>query len=152
MSEKELVIRADEVAPFSLPGEEHIYASQCIIHRDGAGSQDLVLNRYTLKAHHANKGGVHEGNDEAYYVLRGKAKLTLGGTSAGDEDAKVYDIGPDTAVFIPAGTFHAVENHSDEDLVILTFWPRQPLPGANGIAEAREKAWGTQFRRVPRKE
>ena len=152
MSERELVIRADEVVPFSRPGEEHVYASQCIIHRDGAGSQDLVLNRYTLKAHNANNGGVHEGNDEAYYVLRGKAKLTLGGKSADDEHAKVYDIEPDTVVFIPAGTYHSLENQSEEDLVILTFWPRQPLPGANGIAEARQKAWGTQFRKLPRNE
>lgn len=148
MAARDLVVRADEVEPFVLPGDEGIYESQCLIDGDSVGSRDLNVNRFTLKPGKRLHGAAHPaGSDECYYVLRGRGRLALGGDPRTGEGAEVCDIAPDTAIFIPGGTFHALDNPSDEDLVILTIWPRLPAPGANAIYDARRQAWGTSFRK-----
>jgi quercetin dioxygenase-like cupin family protein len=144
---RHLVVPAEGVEGFALPGDEATYSSQCVIDRDGVGSSMLNVNRFTLKAGQTLKGVSHPlGSDECYYVLRGRATLTLGGDPRTGEGAERHEIGPDTAVFLPGGTFHALDNPHDEDFVILTMWPRPPQPGANHIYDARREAWGTSFR------
>jgi mannose-6-phosphate isomerase-like protein (cupin superfamily) len=140
-----LVIDSNIVEEFSLAGESHVYGSTCLISRDGSGSDDLVLNRYRLTAGQDNGGGIHEVNDEAYYVLEGEAILTLGDRGSATP-AVEYEVKPGTAAFIPAGTFHGLRVTSDNDLVILTMWPRQPVPKTNPIHDARVEQWGTSFR------
>lgn len=148
MSVRELIVRAGEIESFEMPGSQGIYESQCLIDKDGVGSTALNVNRGTLKAGQKLKGGSHPvGNDECYYVLSGQAKLALGGDPETGAGAEVHDIGPDTAIYIPGGTYHALDNPHDEDLVILTMWPRLPEPGANGVYDARRQAWGTSFRK-----
>lgn len=151
MSERkqaDLVVRALEVEEFAMPGDEHVYRSQCLIDGESVGSKDLNVNRGTLKAGQKLKGDSHPaGSDECYYVLHGRAKLALGGDPHTGEGAEVIDVEPETAIFIPGGTYHALDNPYDEDLVILTLWPRLPRPGDNGIYDARLKAWGTSFRK-----
>jgi mannose-6-phosphate isomerase-like protein (cupin superfamily) len=146
----DLVVRALEVEPFAMPGDEQTYLSQCLIDGESVGSQDLNVNRGTLKAGRKLKGGSHPlGSDECYYVLHGRAKLALGGDPQTGEGAEVIEVGPETAIFIPGGTYHALDNPYDEDLVILTLWPRLPRPGDNGVYDARLVAWGTSFRKRP---
>lgn len=142
---KSLVVDTNTVVPFACPGDERVYTSQCVIEPDGTGSQDLFMSRYTLLAGQSNKGAVHAQNDEVYYVLTGEAVVMLGNPGS-PQAATEYVIKPDMAVFIPAGTFHALRNPSDRDFVILGIWPREPKPGSNGIHEARKKAWGTSFK------
>jgi mannose-6-phosphate isomerase-like protein (cupin superfamily) len=79
--------------------------------------------------------------DEIYYVLKGEAVLRMDGVD--------YDIGKDTVIFIPGGTFHALSNKSEtEDFVLLTIWPGQPEPGVNEVYDLRKEAWGTTFREI----
>ena len=147
-SPQDLVVRALEVEEFAVPWEEHVYLSQCLIDAESVGSTDLNVNRGTLKAGQKLKGGSHPvGSDECYYVLHGRAKLALGGHPQTGEGAEIIDVEPETAIFIPGGTYHALDNPYDEDLVILTLWPRLPKPGDNGVYDARIKAWGTSFRK-----
>ncbi len=147
MAEKSLIVRADEVDVFVTPETEGIYESQCLIDRESVGSEDLNVNRGTVKAGKRLHGGSHpKGADECYYVLRGRARLALGGDPETGEGAEVHEIGPDTAIVIPGGTYHALDNPYDEDLVILTLWPHYPKPGDNGLYDARIAAWGTSFR------
>lgn len=148
MADIELVVQADKIMPFTLPGDEGIYESQCVIDRYGVHSERLSLNRFTLKAGKKLDGGSHPpGNDECYYVVKGRAQLALGGDPQSGEGGTIHDIGPETTVFIPGGTYHALDNPYDEDLVILTMWPRLPEPGANPIYDERIRAWGTSFRK-----
>jgi mannose-6-phosphate isomerase-like protein (cupin superfamily) len=148
MEQRESVVRAEEMEPFSLPGEEDLYQSTCIIAKDGVGSRDLMVSQATLFAGKSLPGAVHRDNDEAYYILRGKARLTLGGSPENGEGGKDYEVTPDTAIFIPAGTFHRLDNRqSDQNLVFLGIWPKVPTPGSNTFYDEREKAWGTQFRK-----
>ena len=147
MAEKSLIVRADEVDVFVTPDTEGIYESQCLIDRESVGSEFLNVNRGTVKAGKRLAGGSHpKGADECYYVLRGRARLALGGDPDTGAGAVIHEIGPDTAVFIPGGTWHALDNPYDEDLVILTLWPHHPKPGDNGLYDARIAAWGTSFR------
>jgi mannose-6-phosphate isomerase-like protein (cupin superfamily) len=123
MGNRAFVINANDVLPFSL--RETAWHSQVVIGPDGA------------------KSGM---GDEAYYVLRGHAKLHIA-PEIGSSEREIHEVGPDTAVFIPAGTFHRLDNtEGTEDLVLLTFWDNPPAPGSNGIHDARLKAWGTTFR------
>src|SRR5262249_10323876 len=150
MRERDLVVRADEVEPFVLPGTEGVYESQGLIDAESVGSRDLNVNRGTLKAGQKLDGGSHPvGSDECYYVLHGRARLALGGDPQTGEGAEVREIGPETAIFIPGGTYHALDNPYDEDLVILTLWPRLPRPGDNHIYDERRRLWGTSFRKQP---
>jgi mannose-6-phosphate isomerase-like protein (cupin superfamily) len=148
VEERELVVRPQEVAPFAAPGEEGSYESRCLISPESVGSTDLEISHFTLKA---GVGGgefdIHPGRDECYYILRGKAKVTLGGEV--EDGGKEYEIGPDTAVFIPGGTLHRLDNRdSSEDLVLIAMWPKEPGPGVNYIYDARKRLWGTTFRKV----
>lgn len=146
MDNRAFVINANDVMPFSL--REAAWHSQVIIGPDGAKSQHIYVTRFTLKAGHALSGHSHTPGmgDEAYYILHGHAKLQIA-PEIGSSEREVYDVGPDTAVFIPAGTFHRLDNtEGTEDLVLLTLWDNPPAPGSNGIHDARLKTWGTTFR------
>jgi mannose-6-phosphate isomerase-like protein (cupin superfamily) len=140
------IVDAHEVMPFSCAGDEGIYESQAVITLDGVGSQDLLLNRFTLKAGQSLPGHTHPENDEVYYILTGRAILTLATSS---DVTETRDVGPDVAAFIPGGTFHRLQNPGDQDLVVLTIWPRMPKPGSNPVYDGRLEAWGTSFRLRP---
>ncbi len=142
---KERVVRADEVMPFSPDRSEGKYESRLLIESEGAGSTRLTLVQATVRP------GVGSGEaechpvpyDEAYYILRGQARVEF------DDGKESYAVGPDTAVFIAAGTKHRIENAGTEDLVFLGMSPLQPMEeGVNGVWDARKRAWGTSFRKV----
>jgi mannose-6-phosphate isomerase-like protein (cupin superfamily) len=141
-----LVVYAPGVEPFSMPGDEDTYESQAVICPDGVGSRDLEINRFTLKAGKRLAGHVHWDNDETYYLLAGHACLTLGGRPEDGEGGQDFEVGPESVAFIPAGTFHRLDNTGGEDLILLTIWPRTPTPGNNPIWDGRLEAWGTTFR------
>ena len=138
------VVRLDEVEPMVFPsGESHA----SLICGDGVGSKNLTVSQYVLNAHCKNGGGVHPNNDEAYYVLRGRARVLLGGSPTDGDGGRWHDLEPDMAVFIPAGTFHHLENDADEDFVILTICPQLPvMPGSGLVNEVKVREWGTTFR------
>lgn len=137
------VVDAAEVAPFSLPGEDDVYASRLVIGPDGAGSRDLLVNHFTVRPGRGLTRHVHPTNDELYYVLAGNGSVEL---QQGDGALLVAPVGPGTAAFIPAGTWHRIQNDADVELVMLTIWPRLPEPGSNPIYDARIVDWGTTFR------
>ena len=150
MSVSDLIVHADEIEGFALPGDECVYSSQCLVDSDGVGSQALAVNRFTLHAGQKLAGAAHPADsDECYYVLRGRGRLYLGGDEVGN-GSEAFEVGPDTAIFIPGGTYHRLENDCDEEIVLLTIWPRLPTPGANHIYDERKRAWGTAFRKKAR--
>ncbi len=134
------VVKSSKVMPFTLPELEG-YESRMLIDVFNAGSEKMQLNHGTLKGGAFTPGGAHAGHDEIYIVLSGAAILNL--------DNVEYDIEKGTVVFIPGDTFHSLKNKSQtEDLEIITVWPGQPAPGANGIYDMRKEAWGTTYREI----
>lgn len=135
------VVKVDKVMPFSPPGMEETYVSRMLIDVFNSSSEKMQINHGTVKKGCALPGGVHEGHDEIYVVLSGEAILDL--------DHIEYEIEKGSVVFIPGGVFHALKNKSDtEDFEVITVWPGQPLPGANGVYDMRREAWGTTYREV----
>ena len=139
------VVKAKDVEGFTPKGLEGAYISRLLIESEGVGSSRLMVVHATLKAGKApGEGAAHPvPYDEAYYVLRGQGRMEFdGGTDS-------YEIGPDTAIFIPGGTMHKITNTGTEDLEFLTIWPLAPAEeGVNGVLDERKRAWGTNFRLV----
>lgn len=136
---KPFVVRSAEVAPFKV---SDAYLSKMLIDRHNSGSERMQVNEGIVKAGCKLAGAAHpEPYDELYIVVKGQASL--------DMDGDNYDIGPGSVVFIPWGTFHALENKSEtEDFVLLTIWPQTPEKGGNEVYDMRLEAWGTSFKLV----
>jgi mannose-6-phosphate isomerase-like protein (cupin superfamily) len=139
------VIRSDEIEAFCPEAMGGAYASRLLIESEGAGSSRLMLVHATLEPGTSpGEGAAHPAPyDEAYYILRGQGRMEFG-----DEDTP-HDVGPDTAIFIPAGVVHKITNTGTEALEFLTIWPLTPAEeGVNGVYDERRRLWGTNYRRV----
>jgi mannose-6-phosphate isomerase-like protein (cupin superfamily) len=142
---KPRVVQISEIEGFSPEELGGSYISRLLIESEGVGSSRLMLVHATLKPGTSpGDGAAHPiPYDEAYYVLRGQGRMEFG-----DED-EPYDVGPDTAIFIPAGTMHKITNTGEDDLEFLTIWPLTPAEeGVNGVYAERKRRWGTNFRRA----
>jgi len=69
-----------------------------------AGLMEVIPGR-TFHLHH------HEDSEEFYYVLKGKAKVTL--------DDKEYEATPGTFFYIPAGCPHRTVNHTNTPYIVV---------------------------------
>ena len=142
---KPRVVRVDEIEGFCPESMGGSYASKLLIESEGVGSSRLMVVHATLKPGTSpGEGAAHPvPYDEAYYILRGQGRMEFG-----DED-EPYEVGPDTAIFIPAGVVHKITNTGTQDLEFLTLWPLLPAEeGVNGVYDERKRLWGTNFRRV----
>jgi quercetin dioxygenase-like cupin family protein len=129
-----IVIHADQVKPFVL---DDSYSSKMLLDDEVAGTQAININQGRLKGGGKTGGGVHTQN-EVYYVVQGQARLRL--------DDETYTVRPGSLAFIPAGTFHALENLSPtEEFVLLTFWQRAE---DNEVWSMRREAWGKSFKTI----
>lgn len=147
MSGVPFLIRPEQVRPYTIRGDESLYESRALIAPDGAGSEDLLVNHFTLRAGRALAPHVHPDNDELYYLLHGTGFIEVGGYE-GRFDLVRYNVSPNCAVFIPAGTFHSLHNECEEDMTLLTIWPRLPEQGSNPVYDGRLATWGCTFRTV----
>jgi mannose-6-phosphate isomerase-like protein (cupin superfamily) len=144
---KERIVQAQDVMGFSPAATEGAYISRLLIDLEGVGSSRLQVNHATLRPGKApGQGEAHPyPYDEAYYILRGQGLMEF--FEAGNREA--YEVGPDTAIFIPAGTGHRITNTGDDDLVFLTLWPQRPQEeGVNPVFDERKRVWGKSFRKV----
>lgn len=142
---KEKVVKVSEIMGFSPAESKGDYISRLLIESEGVGSSKLMVAHATIKPNKAPlNAGVHPyPYDEAYYILRGKGRVEFG------EGEESYEVGPDTAVFIPAGTRHKIINTGIDDLEFLGIWPIMPMEeGINGVCDERKRAWGTSFRKM----
>jgi len=143
--EKEKVVKVSDIKGFSPPGSDGSYISRLLIESEGVGSSKLMLVHATLKPGKApGDAAAHPAPyDEAYYILKGQGLMEFG---HGEE---AYEVGSNTAIFIPADTLHKITNTGTENLEFLTIWPITPAEeGVNGIFDERKRLWGTNFRKV----
>ena len=138
---KETIFKVKDVVGFSLPGDEDTYQSRMLVDPESVGSEKVSINHFTLKPGKSTSSGSHpEPYEEVYYILRGKARLTIG-----DE---TREVGPDTVGYIHWGTNHQLVNIGETDLEILTIWQLPIREGANPIYDERKRVWGTSFKKV----
>jgi len=141
---KRHIVKVCDVAGFSPRDGRGKYVSRLLIDAEGVGSKSLVVNHFTLLSNSKTDPGSHPAlYEEVYYILRGKAVLTLGGT-----EGLRYELGPDTAAYIPGGMEHQIENIGEEPLEMITIMPFQMKPGVNTIYDERKRKWGTSFKLI----
>ncbi|MEK7395687.1 MAG: cupin domain-containing protein [Candidatus Poribacteria bacterium] len=145
MEKKERIVKVDEIMGFAPTESGGDYVSRLLIESEGVGSSKLMLVHATLKPGKDPGGmGSHPAPyDEAYYILSGIGRMEFG------DDDQAYEVGKNTAIFIPAGTPHKITNIGAIDLEFLTIWPLTPAEeGVNGVYDERKRLWGTNFRKV----
>ncbi len=144
---KQPVIRAKDVASFVPTDGEGKFESRLLVDGQSVGSQNLVVNHFTLKPGQKTYCGHHPSPfEEVYYILRGRGILTLG-TKA----KRHYRVEPDTVAYIAPMEDHQIENIGLEDLEMLTIMPRHPVPGVNSVYDERVVRWGTSFKLKPQR-
>ena len=145
MEKKERIVKVDEIMGFAPTESGGDYVSRLLIESEGVESSKLMLVHATLKPGKDPGGmGSHPAPyDEAYYILSGIGRMEFG------DDDQAYEVGKNTAIFIPAGTPHKITNIGAIDLEFLTIWPLTPAEeGVNGVYDERKRLWGTNFRKV----
>lgn len=143
---REKVLKVSEVMGFSPKALQGKYISKLLIESEGVGSSKLTLVHATMKPGvPVYPASAHEPPyDEAYYILQGQGRVEFG-----PDGEEAYDVEPNVAVFIPAGTMHRILNTGTKDLVFLGISPLLPTrEGINGVYDERIKEWGTSFRKV----
>ena len=130
-----LVVDVARVKPMVCGPE---YESRMILDHVITGREGVIqINHGTVSPRSALGGATHE-EDEIYYILSGHGKCRL------DDD--VVEVHPNEVIFIPKGTFHALDNSdSDEKMEILTFWKDYRF---NDAYETRMKLWGKSFKTI----
>ncbi|MDD3655229.1 MAG: cupin domain-containing protein [Atribacterota bacterium] len=102
------------------------------IRRDPPRTSKILLTEHTVGATSMSMGvnytdigsmipdGVHENQDEAMFLVQGRAKLVI-------EDQDEYVMEPNTAFFVKAGTKHRIENIGNIPFKIVWVYS-PPLP------------------------
>ena len=109
------VVPMEDVAPIDLPGGSW---SRVMLTggRVGSGS---ALGYSSFAPHTATAMLSHE-TEELAYVVSGQGELRL-------DDGSVA-FGPDSALYIPAGVWHAVVNTGDEAVTMVFAFPHPDYP------------------------
>jgi mannose-6-phosphate isomerase-like protein (cupin superfamily) len=110
---KRLVVPLKDAATGKLPGHGGGGTYRILLDEVIAGARHFSLLQNELAGGH--KGSEHQHEvEQCFYILEGRGVFTIGGTR--------YDVGPDVAVFVPAGVMHQVESVGTEPLRYVTVY------------------------------
>jgi mannose-6-phosphate isomerase-like protein (cupin superfamily) len=84
---------------------------------------DLSLGLYVLPAGGTDRQTPHT-EDEAYHVLSGRARVTVGG--------EVRDVGPGSIVFVAATVPHRFHDIEEELVILVVFGPAEGSRAGSG--------------------
>lgn len=76
-----------------------------------------MMTRVVLKPGAKTGVHLHQAEEQTYYIIKGQGRLSVGDL--------VYDVAAQTAVVIPPGQTHALENVGDSELeyIMQYLWP-----------------------------
>lgn len=141
---KGTIIRPSKVKPFVCSDN---YTSYMLLDHTNSDAKNIHINKGVLKKGAtllpSSKHGETDQNEnnETYIMLKGSCKLEL--------DGKVVDLEPGDIVFIPAGTYHGLDNRQgEEDVELLTIWSKVPASGINAAYDMRLKEWGKSYKTI----
>lgn len=141
---KGTIIRPSKVKPYMCNDS---YTSYMLLDHTNSNAANIHINKGVLKkgasllpsSKHGKPG--QDENNETYIMLKGSCKLEL--------DGQVLDLEPGDIVFIPAGTYHGLDNRQgEEDVELLTIWSKVPTPGINTAYDMRLKEWGKSYKTI----
>jgi len=136
---KGTVVKASQVQTLYV---DETYSSKMLLDHTNSETKNVQINMGIVAPGAKHKDHKHNPPyDEVYLILKGLAMVRLDGIE--------HDLEPGDAVFIPGGSYHAIENRSDtEELVIYTVWSQLPGSGANPVYDLRLEKWGKSFKTV----
>jgi mannose-6-phosphate isomerase-like protein (cupin superfamily) len=105
------ILTLDEVEPIEALGG----TIKRMFNPGSAGTEHMTFSVGYFSPGEGLKSHTHPVSEEVYYVVRGRGTVYLG------EEGEPLEAHPDTALYIPPGTVHAVENTGAERLVICFF-------------------------------
>jgi len=109
------VVARDDVPPIELPGGSW---SRVLLTGDRVGSASAL--GFSSFAAGTSTAMLSHATEELAYVLTGQGELRL------DDDTVPYGAG--SALFIPAGVWHAVVNTGDEPVTMVFAFPHPDYP------------------------
>jgi quercetin dioxygenase-like cupin family protein len=109
-------VRLEDVEPIPLPGGSW---SKMVLNEKSLGSNSASLG-YSVFTPGCVTAMVSHATEEVAYVLAGSGELRL-------EDENV-PFAAGQGLFVPAGTWHAVANTGDEDVVMVFGFPHPDYP------------------------
>lgn len=110
------VVPLEQVEAIDLPGGSW---SRMLITEESVGGNAASLGYSVFKPGTAVSSVSHE-TEETAYVVSGSGRL--------DTDDREVRFGAGDAIHIPASTWHAVVNDSDEDIVMVFGFPHPQYP------------------------
>lgn len=90
------------------PGEHLV---QALLTGDSVGSGDIAMGIIRMGPRAATRKHHHPNGSEFYYVLRGQCRVNIDGTD--------IDADEGTAIYVPAGSVHWMQNTTDETIEFL---------------------------------
>lgn len=81
-------------------------------------TQRFFCDLYCLKPGQEQAVHTHADNDKVYYLLRGRARVTVG--------EEVKDLNEGEVVLAPAGVIHGIGNDSGAEAICLVFMAPHP--------------------------
>ena len=137
-------IRSEKVKPYVC---SEAYTSYMLLDHTNSLAKNVHINKGVLKkgaallpsSKHGEPG--QEENNETYIMLKGSCRLEV--------DGEELFLEPGDIVFIPAGTYHGLDNRQGkEDVELLTIWSGVPKQGINEAYDMRMKEWGKSYKTV----
>jgi mannose-6-phosphate isomerase-like protein (cupin superfamily) len=121
---------------------DETYSSKMLIDHTNSATQNVQINQGIVAPGAKHPDHKHKAEyDEVYMIMKGDAMVRL--------DGEEYDLTAGDVVFIPGGSYHAIENRSNtEELIIFTVWSKLPEPGANPVYDMRLKQWGKSYKTI----
>jgi quercetin dioxygenase-like cupin family protein len=81
-------------------------------------TDNFFCDVYCLQPGQKQKVHAHDGSDKVYYVLEGKANITIG--------SEEREVCAGEITIAPSGEDHGVVNHTNENAVMLVFMAPKP--------------------------
>lgn len=80
-----------------------------------AGTEHMTFSVGYFAPGEGLRSHIHPESEEVYYVVRGEGVVYIG------EERRPLPVEPDTAIYIPSGTVHGIENTGEGRLIVCFF-------------------------------
>ena len=119
---KRFVVPLREAVTGALPAKGGVGTYRILLDQATAGAQHFSLLHNELAPGSVGSEHAHD-VEQCFYVMGGRGVFTIGGAR--------HEVGPETAVYVPAGVRHQVESVGREPLSYVTVYapagPEQDL-------------------------
>src|SRR4051794_18120140 len=82
------------------------------------GAREFSLGLYKMEPNQTHPPHYHPVGPEFYYIVSGSCLVRV--------DDEEIEVGPETAIYLPEGTVHAVRTRADETVTILYGYDERP--------------------------